>query len=97
MDYLELIKFKESQFEHLKTNVDKSIVFGKLKALEDLVLYINNMRESLTRLLVVNGIDDEDDFDKKIAKTSRMPNLHPCLFDKKIANPPPPSPRRASP
>ena len=37
------------------------------------------MRESLTRLLVVNGIDDEDDFDKK------------------IANPPPPSPRRASP
>tara|TARA_R110002073_G_scaffold251891_1_gene414447 strand:+ start:1185 stop:1424 length:240 start_codon:yes stop_codon:yes gene_type:complete len=79
MDYLELIKFKESQFETLKTNIDKSIVFGKLKALEDLVLYINNMRESLTRLLVVNGIDDEDDFDKK------------------IANPPPPSPRRASP
>tara|TARA_R110002126_G_scaffold231513_1_gene376123 strand:+ start:811 stop:1065 length:255 start_codon:yes stop_codon:yes gene_type:complete len=84
MDYLELIKFKESQFENLKTNVDKSIVWGKLKALEDLSLYIDQMRESLSRLLVVNGIEDDEDFDKKV--------LNP-----KIESPCPPSPRRASP
>ena len=42
------------------------------------------MRESLSRLLVVNGIEDDEDFDKKV--------LNP-----KIESPCPPSPRRASP
>tara|TARA_R110000822_G_scaffold163995_3_gene304241 strand:- start:902 stop:1162 length:261 start_codon:yes stop_codon:yes gene_type:complete len=72
-DMLDFIKFKKSQFEELKTNIDKSIVFGQLKALENLALYIDNMRESLTRLLVINGIEDEEDFDKKIANPPPIP------------------------
>ena len=80
-EMLDFIKFKKSQFDELKTNIDKSIVFGQLKALENLALYIDNMRESLTRLLVLNGIEDEEDFDKKIA------NPPPVS----------PTPRRASP
>jgi len=63
---LDFVKFKECQFEHLKTNIDKAQVFGQLKALENLALYIENMRESLTRLLVVNGIEDEDDYQEKV-------------------------------
>tara|TARA_R110002126_G_scaffold31885_1_gene101992 strand:- start:514 stop:750 length:237 start_codon:yes stop_codon:yes gene_type:complete len=63
---LDFMNFKENQFEHLKTNIDKAVVYGQLKNLKSLALYIENMRESLTRLLVVNGIEDEDDFDEKI-------------------------------
>ena len=63
---LDFMNFKENQFEHLKTNIDKAVVYGQLKALKSLALYIENMRESLTRLLVVNGIEDEEDFDDKI-------------------------------
>ena len=79
---LEFMKFSNNQFETLKSNTDKALVFGKLKALESLALYIDSMRESLTRLLVVNGIEDETDYDKQINK---------------ISPPSSPSPRHASP
>ena len=63
---LDFMAFKENQFEHLKTRIDKAVVFGQLKSLKSLALYIENMRESLTRLLVINGIEDDDDFDDKV-------------------------------
>tara|TARA_R110002126_G_scaffold35754_2_gene109604 strand:+ start:1179 stop:1415 length:237 start_codon:yes stop_codon:yes gene_type:complete len=68
---LDFMHFKENQFEHLKTNIDKALVFGQLKSLKNLALYIENMRESLTRLLVVNGIEDEEDFIDKVAQPTR--------------------------
>lgn len=68
---LEFMHFKENQFENLKTNIDKALVFGQLKALRTIALYIDNMRESLTRLLVINGIEDEDDFEEKVVNETR--------------------------
>ena len=68
---LDFMHFKENQFEHLKTNIDKAVVFGQLKSLKNLALYIENMRESLTRLLVVNGIEDEEDFLDKVVEPRR--------------------------
>ena len=58
---------KDDCWETLDTDGEK-IVFGRLKALEELSLYIDLMRESLTRLLVVNGAKDcetEDDLKER--------------------------------
>ncbi len=74
---LDFMHFKENQFENLKTNIDKALVFGQLKALKNLALYIDNMRESLTRLLVVNGIEDEEDFEKQIIEESELRRASP--------------------
>ncbi len=74
---LDFMNFKENQFEHLKTNIDKALVFGQLKALKNLALYIDNMRESLTRLLVVNGIEDEEDFEKQVIEESELRRASP--------------------
>ena len=66
MDDLDFMKFKKSAFEKLETKIDKALIYGKLQALESLAIYIETMRESYTRLLVVNGIEDEEDFKKKV-------------------------------
>ena len=56
---------KDENWEDLDTDGEK-IVFGRLKALEELAIYINTMRESLTKLLVMNGANDcETDADLK--------------------------------
>ena len=56
---------KDECWETLDTDGEK-IVFGRLKALEELALYIDTMRESLTKLLVINGAKDcETDDDLK--------------------------------
>jgi len=56
---------KDENWENLDTDGEK-IVFGRLKALEELAIYINTMRESLTKLLVMNGANDcETDEDLK--------------------------------
>lgn len=66
------MQFKENQFEILKSTTDKAVVMGRLEMLKDLSIYIDNLRESYTRLLVVNGMDEEEykerldgSFDKK--------------------------------
>mgnify|MGYP003652225105 CR=1 FL=1 len=74
---LDFIKFKENEFEHLKTHIDKAQVFGQLKALENLAIYINSMRESLTRLLVVNGIEDEEDYKDKVVDFNKSRSASP--------------------
>ena len=55
-----LMQFKENQFELLKSTTDKAIVMGRLEMLKDLAIYIDNLRESYTRLLVVNGMDEDE-------------------------------------
>lgn len=70
LDFLSDLKYRKSEFEDLDMTEEK-IVFGRLKALEGLALYIEEMRLSLTRLLVVNNqtgeTDDEvrDDWHKR--------------------------------
>ena len=34
---LDFMTFKENQFEHLKTRIDKAVVFGQLKSLKTLL------------------------------------------------------------
>ena len=55
-----LMEFKENQFEMLKSTTDKAIVMGRLEMLKDIAIYIDNLRESYTRLLVVNGMDEDE-------------------------------------
>ena len=57
MDNLEYV---ENKFETLN-DTGKKITLGKLHLLETLVEMLNTMRESLTRELVVNGVESEED------------------------------------
>jgi hypothetical protein len=43
-------------------------VYGKLKALEDIKVYIEVLQESFTRLLKVNGVKDEEEFKDTLLK-----------------------------
>jgi hypothetical protein len=62
IDYL---KYKKSEWDKLDVDGEK-FVFGRLKALEELAVYIDIMRESLTKQLVINGCRDcESDDDLK--------------------------------
>lgn len=58
MDFLDDLRFRKSEFEELDLTEEK-IVYGRLKALEDLQIYVEQMRLSLTRLLVVNKVKGE--------------------------------------
>ena len=58
-EHLKFLAFKENQFEVLKTEQDKALTYGRLKMLEDLAQHIETMRESYTRLMVVNGVADD--------------------------------------
>lgn len=53
-------KVQENAYPHLDN--DKKIEYmGRLKALEELSTYVDIIRESLTRELVVNGVKSFDD------------------------------------
>ena len=54
------MKYKTSEWQELKTDAEKSLVIGKLEGYKDCVDYLNSMRESLTRLLLVNDVKEED-------------------------------------
>lgn len=56
-DLLKQYRFKKSEFDKLSFD-DEKILYGRLKMLEDLALYIDQLRESYTRHLVVNGAQD---------------------------------------
>jgi len=56
----DLMKWKKDQWEELNNHRDKCIVVGRLEMLKDLTDYIESLRESYTRLLVINGIDEEE-------------------------------------
>ena len=54
------MKYKTSEWQELKTDAEKALVIGKLEGYKDCVDYLNSMRESLTRLLLVNDVKEED-------------------------------------
>lgn len=54
------MKYKQSEWQELKTDTEKALVIGKLEGYKDCVDYLNSMRESLTRLLLVNDVKEED-------------------------------------
>jgi len=57
-------KVQENAYPHLDN--DKKIEYmGRLKALEELSTYVDIIRESLTRELVVNGVKSFDDLTVK--------------------------------
>jgi len=60
MSQFDLMKYKKDQWEHLKDERDKCIIVGRLEMLNDLTEYFNGMRESYTRLLVVNGVEEKE-------------------------------------
>tara|TARA_R110002012_G_scaffold310769_2_gene519268 strand:- start:6708 stop:7091 length:384 start_codon:yes stop_codon:yes gene_type:complete len=70
-----LMQFKENQFEILKSTTDKAVVMGRLEMLKDLAIYIDNMRESYTRLLVVNGMD-EDEYKERLDGSYKEKDRH---------------------
>ena len=41
---------------------------AQLDILEHLSIYINNLRESMTRELIVNGVHDNDELEERLAK-----------------------------
>ncbi|HAI38017.1 MAG TPA: hypothetical protein DCM40_07760 [Maribacter sp.] len=41
---------------------------AQLDILEHLSIYINNLRESMTRELIVNGVKDDDELEERLAK-----------------------------
>ena len=47
-------------------NDEKREHLGRLKALEELSTYINIIRESLSRELVVNGVQNEEDLTSSV-------------------------------
>ena len=65
-----------AEFENFKVNRNvpvltldqKKEVMGRLKALDELSLYVDIIRESYTRELVVNGINSEEDLIKESKK-----------------------------
>ena len=60
MSEFNLMKYKKDQWEHLKDERDKCIIVGRLEMLADLTEYFNGMRESYTRLLVINGVEEKE-------------------------------------
>jgi len=69
------MEFKENQFELLKSTTEKAVVMGRLEMLKDLAIYIDNLRESYTRLLVVNGMD-EDEYKERLDGSYEEKNRH---------------------
>ena len=41
---------------------------AQLDILEHLSIYINNLRESMTRELIVNGVHDNEELEERLAK-----------------------------
>ena len=60
MSHFENFEVKKNEFAKYDEDT-KKVVLGRLKALEDLSVYINLIRESYTRELYVNGVEDETD------------------------------------
>ena len=81
---MENLQYQDSKFKTLDDN-EKKINLGKLKQLETIVELLNTMRESLTRELVVNGCESEEDILQGL-KTSTEKRFE------EIKSPLPPSP-----
>ena len=74
MSQFDLMKYKKDQWEHLKDERDKCIIVGRLEMLNDLSEYFNGMRESYTRLLVVNGVEEKE-YEELKSRHKNVPGL----------------------
>jgi len=74
MSQFDLMKWKTDQWEHLKDERDKCIIVGRLEMLKDLTDYFNGMRESYTRLLVINGVEEKE-YDDLKSRHKNVPGL----------------------
>jgi hypothetical protein len=70
----DLMKYKKDQWETLKDHRDKCIIVGRLEMLKDLTEYFNGMRESYTRLLVINGVEEKE-YDDLKSRHKNIPGL----------------------
>jgi hypothetical protein len=70
----DLMKYKKDQWETLKDHRDKCIIVGRLEMLKDLTEYFNGMRESYTRLLVINGVEEKE-YDDLKSRHKNVPGL----------------------
>ena len=100
----------DGQWEKLDNDKKKEIL-GKLKGLEELRDYIDLIRESYTRLLKVNGVNNDGTWiEKEPEKLIRLEDIEeqaeqsaPLVEDVKVIDfdtgspPSSPSPRHASP
>ena len=59
MTEFNLMKYKNDEWEHLKEDCDKCVIVGRLEMLNDLTDYMDALKESYTRLLVVNDVDEK--------------------------------------
>ncbi len=57
---MDKLEFQKNQFKDL-SDVEKKLHLGKLQVLETIVEMLNCMRESITRELYVNGVENEED------------------------------------
>lgn len=64
-------KVAESKYPTLTDDAKKEHL-GRLKALGDLSCYIDMIRESLTRELVVNGVKEEGDIYKRLEEDTQQ-------------------------
>ena len=74
MSEFNLMKYKKDQWEHLKDERDKCIIVGRLEMLADLTEYFNGMRESYTRLLVINGVEEKE-YEELKSRHKNVPGL----------------------
>lgn len=70
----DLMKYKTDQWETLKDQRDKCIIVGRLEMLKDLTDYFDGMRESYTRLLVINGVEEKE-YDDLKSRHKNVPGL----------------------
>jgi len=82
MDLFEKYKYKKSKFTELSFD-DEKIIYGKLKMLEDLAIYIDTMRESLTRHLVVSGANECETLDDLKKRWKNVKGLDDDVESKK--------------
>jgi len=61
---MDKLEFQKNEFKDL-SDVEKKLQLGKLQVLETIVEMLNCMRESITRELYVNGVEEESDILKE--------------------------------
>ena len=64
---MDKLEFQKNEFKNL-SDIEKKLQLGKLQVLETIVEMLNCMRESITRELYVNGVEEESDITEEKKK-----------------------------
>ena len=68
---MDKLEFQKNEFKNL-SDIEKKLQLGKLQVLETIVEMLNCMRESITRELYVNGVEEESDITEEKKKKLRI-------------------------